>query len=409
MIVKPWTEDESQLLFDLKKSGKTYKDIAHVLTTSYGRRTYTVNSCKKKWNDTNWDVFKKNKQRKTKMIEISEDTEQIKQKIIDTALKNNEKLIKRDQGRTQIIIDNCKAAIYRIPKPKSADYTYPKSRSSKKYRAEHLGVVLSDLHIGESYTLEDTGGLAEYNLSIFKQRLERMKKSVFEITERHRLMYDIPELHIFCLGDIVAGASGTGAWNDNYINLSIFDQLFEGTEALRNTIAAWSKNFKKVHFYGIYGNHGRVSKKGQEKHSTNWDRICYTHVKTSMQNYSNITWNIPEAWWLQTSIQNHNFYLCHGDGIRGSMGLPYYGVERAEAKIVGLMDKKPDYLLMGHFHSPAEIQTNSSRVIMNGSFMSGDMYSLKDLGRGGVPEQKVFGIHAKKGITWTYNIYLDQD
>lgn len=405
----PWTTDEAQMLCTLKSAGKYYKDIAEMLTKAFGRRTYTENSCKKKWNDTNWSCFQQSIDNKMKRIEEIDDLDIEKQKIIQSTMANNAKVIRKEEARTQVIIDNCKSAIYRLPKPKPSDLIYKPQKRKKTYTAEHIGVILSDLHIGETYTLGETGGLSEYNLEVFQRRLQKMKDASIEIFERHTLMYRIPEIHVFCLGDIVAGAMGAGAWNDNYIKLSIYDQLYWGEEALRNLISVWSTMFDKVHFYGIYGNHGRVGKRGQEKSSCNWDRICYHHVKTSLSNYDNIEWHIPEAWWLQKKIQGHNFYLCHGDGIRSSMGIPYYGVERAEAKIAGLMDQKPDYILMGHFHSPAEIQTNTSRVVMNGSFMGGDMYSLKDLGRGSVPEQKMFGIHKKKGITWTYNIYLDED
>ena len=409
MNISPWTEDESQMLFNLKKSKKSYKEIAQLLDASFGRRTYTENSCKKKWNDTNWDIFSAKKEKSSLRIEEIDDMDTEKQKVIETTLSNNARIAKREEARTQIIIDNCKSAIYRLPKPKKSNIVYTPKSKSTKYKAEHVGIILSDLHIGEEFTLQDTGGLSEYNLDIFKRRLAKLKKATLEIIERHRHMYELPHLHVFCLGDIVAGSIGAGAWNDNYIRLSIYDQVFHGTEALRDVLSTWSNMFKKVSFYGVHGNHGRVGKRGQEKISTNWDRIVYNHVRTSLEAYPNIEWHIPEAWWLQRLIQQHNFYLCHGDGIRGSMGIPYYGIERAEAKIAGLMEQKVDYILMGHFHSPAEIQTNSSRIVISGSFLGGDMYSLKDLGRGSVPEQKIFGIHEKKGITWTYNIYLDED
>jgi len=404
-----WSDDESQMLLSLKESGKSYKEISILLQNSFGNRIYTENSCKKKWNDTDWGAFTAQKQQKIEKLEEYEDLEHEKQKIINTTLVNNEKMLKKEEARTQVIIDHCKSAIYRLPKPKKSNTVYSYAPSSKKYKAEHVGIILSDLHIGEEFTMQETGGLSEYNIDIFKQRLERLKNTTSEIIERHRNMYQLPHLHIFCLGDIVAGSVGSGAWNDNYVRLSIYDQIFHGAEALRDVISTWSHMFEKVSFYGVSGNHGRVGKRGQEKISTNWDRIIYNHVNISLENYPNIEWFIPEAWWLQVPIQGHNFYLCHGDGIRGSMGIPYYGVERAESKIAGLMDQKPDYMLMGHFHNPAEIRTNSARIIMNGSFVGGDMYSLKDLGRGCVPEQKIFGIHKNKGITWTYNVYLNKD
>jgi len=268
---------------------------------------------------------------------------------------------------------------------------------------------LSDLHIGASYSLEDTGGLSEFNLDVFYRRLESLKQSVTRIVERHKLMYELPELHIFCLGDIVAGMEGSGQWSMSYINLDIYDQMLEGAKALRDLVATLAGAFPKVNFYGIYGNHGRIGKRGDNKVSTNWDRICYEFLRMSLVEYENIEWEIPTAWFLQKEIQGHNFFISHGDGIRGSMGIPHYGVERAEKNISGMMHVRPDYFLIGHFHSPAEIQTNCSKIIMNGSFMNGDMYSLRDLRKSGRAEQKIFGIHRKHGVTWTYDIHLDAE
>lgn len=738
----PWTTDETTLLHSLKNAGKKYSEIGDILNKNFGLRKYSTDCLETKWKRTDWASFGKQKETKEKLIEELSDLESEKRKVIDRTLENNERLTRREQARTHVIIDNILSSIYRLPKPKSSDITY-KPRHKHQYTAEHLGIMLSDLHIGAAYTLDDTGGLSEYNLDIFKQRLERMKNAVIGIVERHRLMYDIPELHIFCLGDIVAGAIGAGHWNDSYIELAITDQLIEGVQALHNMLATWSQMFEKVTFYGIYGNHGRCvpittkaltpsgykgynelkvgdligtlnieknqfefqpikdityipnekeiykykssvfnleatldhdlvvetankkirkrkfsevatpnnrikipitrksgcaeydieddelrllglimsdgsyqpsvvkiyqskpnsvkaiynfltaqdipfsesirdrnvkeicgkklksqhsehsfnlltsdtkkrimkllpnresipewmyklsdrqvevllhwialgdgtfrkekkrkdgytqhggldviwgkkhfleqlagllvshgipanlekhksnsakkdnyylqirktknysittkniqkisynksvwcptvdngtffalneygdafitgncSKSGIGKAYDNWDRVCYEIIKIALSNYNNIVWNIPKAWYLNPTVQGHSFYLCHGDGIKSSMGIPYYGVERAEAKISGMMEQQLDYVLMGHFHNPAEIQTNTSRVLINGNWMAGDMYSLKDLSKNSTPEQKIFGIHKKKGLTWTYNINLLED
>jgi hypothetical protein len=403
-----WSDDETQTFYSLKRAGKSYKEIGSILQKSFGRRNYTPDSLEHKWRGANRDKFTVRINKKEKLVEELTSLETEKQKVVERTLDNNQRLVRREEARTHVIIDNIKTAIYQLPKPNMKDIVYKPSKT-RKYTAEHVGLILSDMHIGASFTLDDTGGLSEYNLDIFKQRVERLKKSVFEIVERHQQMYDLPELHVFCLGDVVAGAFGCGQWNDRYISLDIYQQFMEGVQALQNLIASWATAFPKVNFYGIYGNHGRAGKRGQMKSFENWDHVCYAIAQIALKHFDNIEWHIPKAWWLNPKVQDHSFYLCHGDGIRGSMGIPFYGVERAESKIAGLLEQNLDYVLMGHFHSPAEIQTNSSRVLMNGSFMGGDMYSLQDLGRGSRPEQKIFGIHKKKGITWTYNVYLDGD
>lgn len=401
----PWTVEEKLMLYHLKVANKTHKEIADLMSEKIGRRIYSENLIHKKWRSTDWVQFLQNQGQKEDLVAEIEERELEKQKIIEATLSSQEKFIRREQARTDLIIEKIQSAIYRLPKPKQSDLKYS-PHSVSGYREEHMGLLLSDLHIGASYTLEETGGLSEFNLAIFHERLERLKSAVIEIYERHSNVCNLPVLHVFCLGDIVAGMNDAGSWSSNYIDLDIYDQMFEGVAALRDCMSVWSNMFQQVKFYGIFGNHGRVGKKGMQKDSTNWDRICYEMIRISMENYDNIEWKIPKSWWLMEKIQNHNFYLTHGDGIRGSMGIPYYGVERAERSIIGLMPEKPDYMLLGHFHSPAEIQTNSSRIIMNGSFMGGDMYSLRDLRRRDNAEQKLFGIHEKKGVTWNYNIQL---
>ncbi len=401
-----WSTEEMMMLYHLKVAKKTHREITEIMTSKLGRREYSENLIHKKWQQTDWVKFLEEQgEKEAALAEITE-IEAEKQKIIETTLGNQDRLVKREHARTEVIIDALKSSILRLPKPKSSDSKYTPCKH--KYRAEHMGVILSDIHMGASYTKEDTGGLSEFNIDIVLKRLNVLKTTLLSIAERHRHVCDLPELHVFSLGDVVAGMRDAGAWSSNYIDLDIYDQMIAGAAALRDVMATWAKAFKKVHFYGIFGNHGRIGKKGAQKDYTNWDRICYEFLRVSMQEYDNVEWEIPKAWWLQKKILNHNFYMTHGDGIRGSMGVPYYGVERAERLILGLMKEKPDYMLLGHFHSPAELATNSGRIIMNGSFMGGDMYSLKDLRRKDRSEQKLFGIHEEKGVTWSYNIQLDR-
>ena len=267
-----WTLEEMLLLHRLKTAGDSYQEIADILTRVHGRREYSQNCCKKKWNDTDWDSVLESREEQQRLIADFGDKDSEKQKIIESTLANHERLVKRENTRTEVIIDSIKSSIYRLPAPKKQNITYgPKDT---KYNPEHVGLLLSDFHVGASYSLEETGGLGEFNLEIFKKRLQSLKDGVMEIVERHRHIYDIPELHIFCLGDIVAGMNDAGHWSPDYIDLDVSDQMMEGVAGLRDVIATWSQAFPKINFYGVYGNHGRIGRKGMQKAHTNWDRLC---------------------------------------------------------------------------------------------------------------------------------------
>jgi hypothetical protein len=104
-------------------------------------------------------------------------------------------------------------------------------------------------------------------------------------------------------------------------------------------------------------------------------------------------------------IRNHKFLMVHGEDVKGK-DMPVKSLMNTESRLAGILRTMPDYTLAGHFHNCAELSTNHGRVLLNGSFVGGDVYSLKNLQLGGKPEQKLFGIHDKRGITFTYNIDL---
>ncbi len=202
-----WTEDEAQMFLNLKNAGKSYKEIGETLFTAFDNFR-SEDSLKNKWRSTDWSNLAKVREQKKKLVANLTDKEAEKNAIIERTLANNERFVRRETARTDVIVDNIKSCLYRLPKPKKNDITYTPSRK-KTYTAEHVGIMISDMHIGASYSYDETGGLSQYNLDIFKKRLLRLKLALMEIVERHRGMYELPELHVFSLGDVIAGSPGT--------------------------------------------------------------------------------------------------------------------------------------------------------------------------------------------------------
>jgi hypothetical protein len=63
---------------------------------------------------------------------------------------------------------------------------------------------------------------------------------------------------------------------------------------------------------------------------------------------------------------------------------------------------------MGHYHSHVEIETPTGAIIVNGSFVGSDIYSLQRMRTGSRPTQTIMGVHPVHGLTWKYNIDLDR-
>jgi len=119
-----------------------------------------------------------------------------------------------------------------------------------------------------------------------------------------------------------------------------------------------------------------------------------------------VKFHVPKSWFIMEKIRNHNFLMVHGDHIKGGTN-PIKGLANFEQRMMQILKAIPDYTVAGHFHNTSEMNSNSSKLILNGSFVGSDVYSLKTCHSGSPPEQKLFGISDRHGITWTYNINLD--
>lgn len=389
---EPWSLEDATALYHHRTMGTPYEEIAKIL----GR---TKQACWDKYRNTVWEntgipdvVQEKIKERRTKTFEE-----------YNKAIADNRLAFHRQ--RTDLIADQlCRAIDSRPP----IEQTPWKPKTQQEGTPEHMGLVLSDLHIGHDHSYEETGGLSEYNIDVFKQRMKNLQYAVADIYQHHSIMYKIPHLHIFCLGDLVDGMNAAGKWSPTYISHPIVDQVGIGVIALSDAIQYWLTVFENITFYGVRGNHGRVAPSGVEKDYCNWDNIIYQHLEAEYRNNDRISFNSPKCWYNIVEIQNHNFYICHGDDVK-SKGTPVQGLLDVKNKMQATVNQRLHYGICGHFHNAGEIASHSGRVIVNGSFVGSDVYSLKNNLPGTRAEQKLFGIHNRRGITYTYNINLDDE
>jgi hypothetical protein len=390
----PWTVEDMTILYEQRTYHNTpYSKIAEMIKR-------TKDSCYNKFRITKWaDTTIPNHAQesiKTRRVEAE------KVKISKTV----EQSLDRFRMRSDVIADKLSQSVTVLP-PAPLKTWEPKNRVKTSHAPEDMGLLLSDLHIGHEHTSEETGGLSEYSVDIFKQRLYNLQYAVADIYELHSTLYDIPALHIFSLGDIVDGMNEAGAWSPVYISTPIYDQVVIGFEELSRCIWYWLSIFKDIHFYGIRGNHGRVAKSGAEKDYNNWDNIIYKMLQLKFQDNPRIHFHVPQTWWMMKTIRKHKFLMVHGDDVKAKSP-PVKSFLDFEQKMTGIIKEIPNYTLAGHFHNASEFTTHNGRCIINGSFVGGDVYSLRNYMPGAKPEQKLFGIHDTRGITYTYNIGLDE-
>ena len=352
---KKWSDRELEVLYSERMKGTPYKIIAKILKRSERSVESKYNSGTIDWASMSFYDQEKVEQRRNNVLESAEKRNL---KISDS--------LDKFRLSADIIGDKLAEAARRLPVAPLPP-TYKKTKDDNR-TAEHMGLILSDIHIGHEHSLEETGGLSEYNIDTFKKRLENLKQAITDIYGLHSKLYKLPKLHIFSLGDIVEGCNTAGAWSHVWIDTPIFDQVMIGYRELSDFVYYMLTMFEEVEIYALYGNHGRIAPNGAEKKYNNFDLFCYKYMELELKNQPRVKMNIAKTWWMMKDIQNHKFLMVHGDDVK-SKNPPVTSLLDLEKKMTGITKQIPNYTLCGHFHNCSEFTTHNGKALMNGCFL----------------------------------------
>ena len=272
--------------------------------------------------------------------------------------------------------------------------------------SEHVLVaLLSDIHIGEVVVKEQVVGLDEYNLDIFKKRINRWVDNLLRLTELKKTRLDIRKLEIFGLGDFISGNIHQELLITNETHE--FEQVYHGVKEISRAFLRLAPHFEQITFTGVVGNHGRNSKKpyAKDKQTYSFDYLIYQMLSLVLQNQPNIKFIIPDSHITYRDVAGTRFMMTHGDNIRGALGIPLYGINRVRSQLREIFGEHAvfDMLALGHFHHYFQ----SDSVICNPSFKGVDEYSLSGYFGANRPTQMLLTIHPEHKIVSTEHIFLD--
>jgi hypothetical protein len=274
------------------------------------------------------------------------------------------------------------------------------------YPDETAFLLISDPHVGEKVTEEETFGLGLYNLDVFQESLDNIVHGVNEIVDIHRsaMKYRLEDLRIALLGDIITNII-IFRGQHYHTDADLTEQFFIAKRALSEFFIRLSSLFKSVRIIGVMGNHGRTSeKKGEHPDYINYDYWLYRLIEESLENCDNIQCSFPKTFFTIENVQGRTFFLEHGDNVNMWMKYPWYGLEDAALYYFALMSRVDvyfDYFVAAHFHEQMEKQASFGEIITNGTFVGPNYYSIKRLKKGVSPRQMFFGVNEKR-ITWRY-------
>lgn len=266
-------------------------------------------------------------------------------------------------------------------------------------------LLLSDWHYGQLVKAVEVGGFSEYSPEIARQRLGLLASIIVRVIEYQQNKPQ--ELVIAALGDMVDGSILRGNQQSN-IEFGVCRQVIDAVRLIAEFIITLSAHFPKIRVYGVYGNHARVSPNPKDlPPQENFDLLMYHFIKERLGNQKGITVDYTEAQHMIVEVNKHNFWLEHGDTVKGWAGYPYYGADREKNNILSILSMfqvKAEYLLMGHHHRLSFF----NNIIGNGSFVGGDLFSIGKLRRMGIAEQMLLSVDEAHGVVWTRPIKLSE-
>jgi predicted phosphodiesterase len=317
-------------------------------------------------------------------------------------LQTEVKLLKNSINFSENITHVLKSGIRALPIIKSIT-TYKKT--SSQTHEEEAVLMLSDLHAAEIVSALETDNFGEYNFEIFCLRMQELFDSIIRITDIQRkggAKLDV--LNVFSLGDLISGEIHLELLRTN--EFPLITSAFQVSTVLAQFLAKLSVHFKEIKFYGVNGNHDRLTQeKVMKGRYDDTARIIYETLPLLTAKYSNIKYTIPKSPFTVVNVYDWKYLLTHGDlKISGAV---YTGMEKLNKEFQMIYMKRGgfDLLCTGHYHNPASLDG----VLMNGALVGAGEYSMLNVRKITTPSQKFFGVTKKRKTTWVYDTDITPD
>lgn len=286
-------------------------------------------------------------------------------------------------------------------------------RLKKAAITEHMVMHLSDGHHDQVITPEECGGLEEYNFPISCARAERYVDTVIEWTQDTLTpKFHFTDLWVLAYGDHTSGEihghSQRSYYRNQFKNCFAIGQLHA---LMYRDLAPY---FERVHVVYLPGNHGRRTlKKDFHGAHDNWDYLIAEIARMHCRSMDNIDFLVPDAFSCNLDINGVGFNLSHGDDVRGSLGIPFYGMVRRQKGLIalGAVQGGPNirYFCMGHHHVAATLSDINGELLVNGAWPGTDSYAYNSFSGYREPAQWIHGVNPRHGITWRLNVKLKHE
>lgn len=266
-------------------------------------------------------------------------------------------------------------------------------------------IVASDWHIEETVTAAITNGLNEYNLTIAENSVKQFFSKACEQIKIAKEHNTVKTVVLAILGDIINGVLRAEDLESNQTSsvdaLSIARSLiYSGIKTIKNSSGC------NIRVICCVGNHGRLTEKihySNQVHQS-LEYLLYKTLERDFRDDPKITFKVSEAPYVIQPIFGVRVRFHHGHSIKfhGGIGGIAVPVLRKVAQMNTI--EEADLDVIGHFHTSQMF----SNVIVNGSLVGSNGFSMSLGLPHDIPKQTYFEIDSKYGRTAVSPICIDR-
>lgn len=285
-----------------------------------------------------------------KMLEQQKD-ELFKIKVQIQDANREKRKILREESRFENLIEVIEKHI-----PKIEHRSFNNCKIEREREQVEGSLLISDIHYG----LEVDNVLNFYNTEVAKERLELLLSKTIHYCDLHK----IHKLHINLGGDLINGIIKLQHRVD--AEEDVITQIIDISDILSEFIKTLCDHVPQIKVYGVIGNHSRVNEdKKMNMPAENFERLIFKYIQLKLPDI-NVALNGIEDW-ISYNIGDRTVFLTHGDKD---------SVQNAKMHAINVLQKIPDIIYMGHVHHLHMRDDNGTDIVVNGSVISGDDYSM---------------------------------
>lgn len=262
--------------------------------------------------------------------------------------------------------------------------------SPEFHNTDTMLVSLNDIHYG----LVVNNAWCKYSPEICVKMFETYLSKIIEIALIHGVKY----VYVYNCGDAISGNIHTPIQVANKEN--VIKQVMGVSELISDFLSQLSRQFKRVGYISVAGNHSRLAKKEDAPYDERADDLIEWYLEARLSDFKNIDFysaNRIDETVSFFDLYGKTYVIVHGD---------FDGSPKKIANLQQMVGKDIYAVLLGHKHHNSYNSENGIKTVMSGSFVGMDDYCVQKR-IVGQPEQTVC-LCDDTGIICHYDVALSE-